>query len=213
MDLRVSDQPQRDAANWIAAKLRNAVHRRERASIAVSGGSTAPAMLAALFEHDVSWKHVVFWQVDDRIAPDTHVDRNANQLIDVPATVRLMPVTSRDLRAGARRYASSLPDRFDVVHLGLGVDGHTASWPPGDAVLESTRDVELTPDFHGRRRMTLTPGVVNRARSRLVLVTGRLKSATVARWLMADPSLPISRVRASGTTAIIDSAAAADLSL
>ena len=213
MDLRVTDQPSTDAASWIAAKLRNAVRRRGSASIAVSGGSTAPAMLAALREQDVSWSRVTFWQVDERIAPDAHADRNANQLADLPARVRLMPVTVRDLRAGARRYGATLPDRFDVVHLGLGADGHTASWPPGDAVASSPRDVELTREFNGHRRMTLTPGVVNRARSRVVLATGGGKSAVVARWFLGDPALPIVCVRSARTTVILDSAAAADLPL
>ena len=50
-----------------------------------------------------------------------------------------MPVTAADLDAAAADYAAELPDRFDVVHLGMGPDGHTASWPPGDPVIDSTR--------------------------------------------------------------------------
>ena len=213
MELFVSDQPSSDAGQWIAAKLGNAIRRRQCASIAVSGGSTAPAMLDALLDQDVPWNLVTFWQVDERIAPDAHADRNANQLVSIPSRVRLMPVTVSDLRAGARRYAASLPDRFDVVHLGLGADGHTASWPPGDDVESSKRDVELTEVFHGRPRMTLTSGVVNRARSRVVLATGSAKSGTVARWFSRDPALPICHVRSTGTTVILDPAASADLSL
>ena len=121
-----------------------------------------------------------------------------------------MPVTAKDLRAAARRYAASLPGRFDVIHLGLGDDGHTASWPPGDAeVLASTRPVDLVGEFHGRRRMTLTPPVINGARARLVLAAGTGKSAIVERWLLRDPDLPINTVRRSATTAFLDGAAAA----
>ena len=77
------------------------------------------------------------WQVDERVAPDGHPDRNANQLAGFPGRHHLMPVTAADLAAARRRYAAGLPDRFDVVHLGIGADGHTASWPPGDPVVDS----------------------------------------------------------------------------
>jgi 6-phosphogluconolactonase/glucosamine-6-phosphate isomerase/deaminase len=122
-----------------------------------------------------------------------------------------MPVTSSDLRAAARRYGASLPERFDVVHLGMGDDGHTASWPPGDPVVDSTRACEVTSEFNGRRRMTLTPRIINGARSRLVLTFGSSKAPMFARWLLRDPSLPIDRVRRSRTLAFVDAAAAASL--
>ncbi|MEM8619226.1 MAG: 6-phosphogluconolactonase [Actinomycetota bacterium] len=211
MDILVSDDPAGDAATFIARKLVNGVRRRGSASLAVSGGSTPQPMLDALAATDLPWKHVTTWQVDERIAPDHDSDRNADQLDGFPGTVRLMPVTAKDLRAAARRYAASLPERFDVIHLGLGDDGHTASWPPGDAdVLHSTRPVDLVGEFHGRRRMTLTPPVVNAARARLVLAAGTGKSAVVERWLLRDPALPINTVRRGATTAFLDSAAAAD---
>ena len=97
-----------------------------------------------------------------------------------------------------------------MIHLGLGDDGHTASWPPGDdAIVASERPVDLVGEFHGRRRMTLTPPVVNGARARLVLAAGTSKSAIVERWLLRDSSLPINRVRRTATTAFFDEAAAA----
>lgn len=179
--------------------------------MAVSGGSSAPPMFEAMLTCDVPWDRVTMWQVDERVAPDGDPDRNAGQLADLPCRVRLMPVTSKDLTAAARRYGSTLPDRLDVVHLGLGDDGHTASWPPGDDVVDSTRACEVTAPFNGRRRMTLTPPVVNGARSRVVLTFGASKAAMVQRWLLRDPALPIDRVRRSGTWAFLDHAAAADL--
>ena len=168
-------------------------------------------MFAALVASDVPWDQLTVWQVDERIAPDGDPARNAGQLAGLPCRVRLMPVTSGDLRAAARRYGATLPERFDVIHLGLGDDGHTASWPPGDAVIDSGRACEVTAEFHGLRRMTITPPVVNAARSRLVLTFGSSKAPMVARWLLRDPSLPIDRVRRSGTWAFVDPAAAADL--
>jgi 6-phosphogluconolactonase/glucosamine-6-phosphate isomerase/deaminase len=209
MDLRVSGEPALTAARSIARRLRHADRRRGAATLALSGGGTAPAMIDALLRERLAWDAITVWQVDERVAPDGHPDRNAVQLDRLPCTVRLMPVTAPDLRAAAARYARSLPDRFDVVHLGVGEDGHTASWPPGNRdVLASERLVEVVPPFNGRERMTLTPRAVNRARARIVLVTGANKRPVVERWLAGDRSLPIASVRRGGTMVVLDSAAA-----
>jgi len=228
--VRVVDDPARACAHSIARRLRGAVRRRGSASLAVSGGSTAPPMLAVLIELGIPWRQVGIWQVDERVAPDGHQDRNANQLTLLPGRVHLMPVTADDLNAGARRYARSLPERFDVVHLGMGDDGHTASWPPGDPVVDAPGPVGLSAPYQGRVRMTLTPGVVNRAGGRVVLTSGGAKAAALAQWLGNDdvlqpepgtPSperrmttggrrnaLPIARLRRSGTVVFADPAAA-----
>ena len=168
-------------------------------------------MISALLDEDVPWAVVTVWQVDERVAPDGDEARNANQLVVLPCRVRRMPVAARDLRRAAREYGASLPSRLDVVHLGLGSDGHTASWPPGDAgPVNSTRSVELVDDFNGFPRMTLTRRVVNGARSRAVLAAGVGKREMVGRWFLDDRSLPISSVRSSGTWVFIDPAAAPD---
>ena len=112
MDLRVSDQPALAAARSIARMLRAASLRRETASLALSGGSTAPAMIDALLAEDVPWEAVTIWQVDERVAPNGDTDRNAQQLAGLPCAVRLMPVTASDLRAAAGRYTR---DRKSVV--------------------------------------------------------------------------------------------------
>lgn len=177
--------------------------------MALSGGSTAPALIAELVKIPLDWTRVTAWQVDERIAPDGDRDRNAEQLAGWPGGTRLMPVTSADLTRAARRYAASLPERFDVVHLGIGDDGHTASWAPGDdRVLASDRAVDVVPVFNGRERMTLTPMVVNAARWRCVLASGAAKQPMVVRWLLADRRLPITAVRRSDTAVFLDFAAA-----
>ncbi len=174
-------------------------------------------MLAALVHEDLDWNQLTIWQVDERVAPDGHDDRNATQLWFVPSETKLMPVTGDDLAMAAVRYAGSLPDRFDAVHLGLGDDGHTASWPPSphpDAtVVSSPNAVAMVGDFHGRGRMTLTPTPINHARSRLILTTGKSKAAMVQRWLDRDRSIPVSHVRRSATTVFLDPAAASKLAL
>lgn len=205
-----------DAAHWVARKLRNTTQRRGLAALAVSGGTTPAEMFSELVAQDVSWTTVTVWQVDERIAPDASSDRNS-ALLDVfeavGADVRLMPVTEPDLRKAAAHYADGLPTRFDVVHLGLGADGHTASWLPGDPVADEPESVVLTSEYHGARRMTLTPSVVNAARHRLVLATGEDKAAAMRGWLLRNEALPIERLHRSGTVVVLDSAAASLLPL
>lgn len=175
----------------------------------MSGGSTAPPMIRALLDQDVPWETVTVWQVDERVAPDGDEARNAEQLAVLPCVVRQMPVTNSDLRRSARQYGALLPERFDVVHLGLGDDGHTASWPPGDdGPVTSNRSVELVRDFHGVDRMTLTGRVVNGARSRVVFAIGRSKRPMVERWLGGDTTLPIAAIKRSSTWVFLDEAAA-----
>ena len=211
VELRVSDDPAADAGRWLARRLRDAVRRRGRATLAVSGGGSAPPMFDVLLAQDVPWNDVTVWQVDERVAPDGHPERNAGQLVDFPCRIELMPVTADDLGAAAERYGAGLPEGFDVVHLGLGDDGHTASWPPGHPVVDSASGCEVIDEFNGFRRMTLTPPVVNTARSRLVLTFGGSKAPMVQRWVLGDADLPVARLRRTGTWVMLDPAAAADL--
>ncbi|HWL41349.1 MAG TPA: 6-phosphogluconolactonase [Ilumatobacter sp.] len=213
MQITVSPDPAADAARWLARRLRVAVRHRGRATVALSGGSTAPSLIAALLDPSavgaLAWDAIGVWQVDERVAPDGDPARNAGQLAGLPCRVYPMPVTAVDVRAAARRYAARLPDRFDVVHLGLGADGHTASWPPGRPdVITSDRAVELVDEFNGFPRMTLTGRVVNGARERFVLAGGADKRPMVERWLLGDRSLPVTAVRRTNTTAFLDHNAA-----
>jgi 6-phosphogluconolactonase/glucosamine-6-phosphate isomerase/deaminase len=211
VDVRVTDDPASDAGRWLARRLRDAVRRRGSATVALSGGGSAPPVFDVLLAQDVPWEHVTVWQVDERIAPDGDPERNAGQLADFPCRVELMPVTAADPVAAARRYGAGLPERFDLVHLGLGDDGHTASWPPGHAVIDSDRPCEVIGEFNGFERMTLTPPIVNGARARLMLTFGASKAPMVQRWMLRDPALPVTRLRRSDTWVLLDPAAAADL--
>ena len=217
MDIVVAPDPQsaaKEAASWTARQLRNAVLRRGSATVAFSGGSTPALMLAELAELAVPWQSTTVFQVDERVAPDGDPDRNAT-LLDVlrprGATIHLMPVTKDDLQSASQRYAALLPARLDVVHLGLGDDGHTASWPPRDPVIDAPGVVAISGTFNGRVRMTLTVHAVNSARRRLVLATGGPKATVVERWLLHDTSLPIERVARANTMVVLDAAAAARL--
>ncbi len=200
-------------AEVVAAASADAVAARGRFTFAVSGGRTPWAMFAALYGR-MPWEKVTIFQVDERVAPDGDLDRNLTHLErSLPAggaaNVRPMPVTAHDLEAAAARYAAALPDVLDLVHLGLGPDGHTASLIPGDPVLEMTdRDVALTGEYQGRRRMTLTYPALDRARTVLWLVTGEDKVDALARLRAGDASIPAGRVATSHALVLADAAAA-----
>ena len=202
-------------AEVVAAAAREAVADRGTFHFAVSGGRTPWAMLEALTGEDVPWARVGIWQVDERIAPGGDPDRNLTYLeplLPPGATLHPMAVEDPDLGAAAERYAASLPSAFDLVHLGIGADGHTASLVPGDAVLDvADRDVAVTAEYRGRRRMTLTYPALARARRVLWLVTGADKAPMLPRLLRADPTIPAGRVRGAGQLVVADAAAAAEV--
>lgn len=209
-ELRVTDDPVGDAADWIAERLRWVVAEQGRARMAVSGGSTAPAIWARLAGHELPWPQIEVWQIDERILPDGHPERNAGQLDALPVMVHPMPVTTADgqvepdLEGAARRYAACLPEPFDLVHLGLGDDGHTASWPPGDeGPIVSRRKVEVVRGFRGFDRMTVTAGVVNDARARVMVTAGADRAPHMASWTCDDHRVPVAHVRRSGTIAFV----------
>ncbi|MEP6757860.1 MAG: 6-phosphogluconolactonase [Actinomycetota bacterium] len=210
----------RRAAALLATACRDSVRARGSCEIAVSGGTTPWAMFAALADEDVPWSALGIWQVDERIAPRGHEDRGLTHLLgSLPEEgrphVRPMPVDEVDpgddaaLEAAARTYAATLPERFDVVHLGLGADGHTASLVPGDPVLDvADRDVASTDPYQGRRRMTLTFPALDRARQILWVATGASKARPVRMLVQRDQSIPASRVAAGVQDAVVDRAAA-----
>ena len=212
------------AADLVAERLAKGVAARGVATLAVSGGSTPLTFFAELAGRAVPWEAVHVFQVDERVAPAGDPDRNLTglraALLDrvpiPPGNVHPMPVEADDLDAAAAVYADDLravtgDGRLDVVHLGLGDDGHTASWAPGDPVVDSTADVAMIGPFNGRRRMTLTPPAVNRAGWILWEISGAAKAPVVARLLAGDPALPASRVRRHDATLLADAPAGAGL--
>jgi len=203
----------RRGAEVVAETAAAAIDERGRFTLAVSGGHTPWAMFAEL-PGTLAWERVTIFQVDERVAPDGDPDRNLTHLLEslpagAGADVRAMPVRADDLDAAAAEYAASLPDAFDLVHLGLGPDGHTASLVPGDPVLDvADRDVAVTGLYQGRRRMTLTYPVLQRARRILWLVTGEDKVDALGRLLDGDHSIPGGRVSREQALVVADATAA-----
>jgi 6-phosphogluconolactonase len=218
----------RGAAVIIAADLRAAVVSRGRFVMAVSGGRTPWRMLRALNEEQLPWEQVHVFQVDERVAPADDPDRNLVHLRDslldhAPLRadhIHAMPVEAADLGHAAEQYARALrdvagsPAVLDLVHLGLGPDGHTASLVPGDPALDvADADVAMSGPYQGRRRMTLTFALINRSRRILWLVTGGDKAATLLRLRGGDRSIPASRVRRDDALVLADRAAARRLDI
>jgi 6-phosphogluconolactonase len=204
------------AAKIVAEHADAAVAERGAFTFAVSGGRSPWAMFAGLAGEDFPWERTAIFQVDERVAPAGDESRNLTHLSEsLPAValahVHAMPVEDAELDTAAHRYARSLPDRFDLIHLGLGPDGHTASLVPGDPVLDiADRDVALTQPYMGQRRMTITYPVIDRARALLWLVTGSDKLDALRRLRQHDDSIPAGRVALDRAFILADVAAAGD---
>jgi len=220
--LNDADAVAKRAAGVIAADAREAIATYGRFLMAVSGGRTPWIMLRALANEPIPWDKVHIFQVDERIAPAGDPDRNLTHLREsllerapLPEqNLHPMPVEDADPGSGSAEYSKTLqqiagnPPVLDLVHLGMGPDGHTASLIPGDPVLNVTdRDVATTGVYQGRRRMTLTYPVLNRARKILWLITGADKKAALQKMQAADPSIPAGRIRQEQALVLADKSA------
>lgn len=230
MEIRVLDDGAAVAkagAAFVIDAAERAIAARGQFLFAVSGGKTPWVMMAELARAKVDWSKWHLFQVDERIAPAGDPDRNLTHLqesllahVALPAAnVHAMPVEEADSTAAAGRYAEQLesvagsPPTLDLIHLGLGPDGHTASLVPDDAVLGvRNRDVAITASaYQGRHRMTLTYPVLDRAREILWLIDGAAKAEMLPRVSKGDTGIPAGRVRNANTVAIVDREAAAKL--
>jgi 6-phosphogluconolactonase len=213
------------AAGVIAADARAAVAARGRFVMAVSGGKSPWVMLADLADEDVPWANVHVFQIDERIAPAGDPDRNYVHLRDSllqhapipPEQIYAMHVEDPDSEAAAKKYAQTLesvagkPPVLDLAHLGLGPDGHTASLIPGDPVLKVTdRDIAVTGVYQGRKRMTMTYPVINRARKIMWLVSGKDKVNALGKLRAADASIPGGRISQTQALLLADKDAAGE---
>jgi len=200
-----------EAARVVEMAADAAIADRGRFNFAVSGGRTPWRMLELLAESSLNWGLTSLFQVDERIAPTGSPERNLTHLVlTLPlvcqAAIRPMPVGADDLTSAASGYEYSLPDRFDLIHLGMGPDGHTASLVPDDPILEvEDRQVALTSgEYQGTRRMSLTYKAIDRARQILFLVTGEGKEGALSKLVAGDPGIPAGRVANPNVKLITD---------
>ena len=206
------DELARAAALFVARRAVDLNARTHPFTFAVSGGTTPWRMLDELAKEKVEWTKTAIFQVDERVVPASSDLRNLTHLqaslAGTDATIHPMDVESDDLEGAARRYSEELPARFDLIHLGLGPDGHCASLIPNDPVLEVTdRLVAMSGPYQDSMRMTLTYPVLDAADQLLWLVSGEDKSDALARLLDGDRSIPAGRVEASASLIMCDRAA------
>jgi len=185
----------------LVACSRAAIVARGRFELAVSGGRTPATLFARLASGpmraalDVAHTHI--WFADERAVPPDDAGSNYRMVresltgpLAIPAAnVHRMEGEREDLARAAADYARALPARFDLIVLGIGEDGHTASLFPGSSLVdEHARMVAVVFDSPKppSRRLTLTPPVLEAARQVLVLASGEGKAAAVARALAAE---------------------------
>lgn len=210
------DAASRRAAEVVVAAGEDSIEARSEFMLALSGGKTPWAMIGLLGEMEgMPWGATRIFQVDERVAPPGDDARNLTHLVqmlslDHQATLRPMPVTSRDLELSAAEYEVHVPENIDLVHLGLGPDGHTASLVPNDSVLDvDDRRVAMTDTiYQGHRRMTLTYPALAAARQILWLVVGEAAREPLAKLLAGDRSIPAGRVENENMVVVADEAAA-----
>jgi 6-phosphogluconolactonase len=219
---QTAEQVAAGAAAYLEHEIREALLHQKFYSLAISGGHTPWEMLKILSKADLPWQRVNLFQVDERVAPDGHADRNLTQLFQAIAGTSMvtqlrifpMPVLAEDLEEGCQEYTKVLDEvtegkGLDLIHLGLGSDGHTASLVPGDGILEiQDRLVACTQNlYQGRIRMTLTYPLLNGAKQLLWIVTGSEKQEMVQRLLQQDPSIPAGSIRQENALLMVDQAA------
>lgn len=216
----------RRAAEWLLERTRAAVAARGGCSVALAGGGTPRATYEVLatsaLAAAVPWGAIDWFFGDERAVPFDHPESNyrlaAETLFagrpEALARAWRMPADAADAAIAALTYGQLMPEPLDVLILGMGADGHTASLFPGSPALEvrDARVVPVTGPLPPLRRMTITPPVIEGARDVLVLVAGPGKAATLARALEGPHdvrAVPIQIARER--TFIVDKAAASAL--
>jgi 6-phosphogluconolactonase len=198
----------------VATAFADLVVREAPRTIALSGGGTARRCYETLASRSgIDWSGVTVLFGDERLVPVDHADSNEGmareELLDhvaVGAVHSMTDSTADDYDDLVRRLGG-----IDLIHLGLGPDGHTASLVPGGPVLEvRDRRVAVTGEYQGRRRMTLTYPALEAARTVLWLVTGADKPEALAKLRAGDPSVPAGRLRAWNAVLLADRAAAGE---
>ena len=231
LDISTPDRWAERAADVMAAAISAAINRTDRCLLALSGGSTPAPVFEALCRRDLLWEKVTILQVDERIVPADDPARNlglqraalghlgaawlslpVEDLLEIPPDApdaALHEAAVLDAFSTALVDLAGDPPVLDLVHLGLGDDGHTASLVPGDPLVDELRTyVGLTAEYSGSRRISLTRPVLDRARMVVWLVSGASKAGPLGRLLAGDLSIPAGLIRPAHSVVLADADAA-----
>ncbi len=203
MRIVVGDDLAELAANWIAERAAG----RDRFSIALAGGSTPRAVYERLASLSLAWESWHVWWGDERLVPSDHADSNERMARE--ALLDRVPIPEPQITP-LRGLDVPLPERFQLVLLGIGTDGHTASLFPGDAGLQA-RTAIVRVERPDHPRLSLTFPIINGAEAAAFLASGEGKRAILKRVLDGDETLPAARVKAAETVVLADRAAAGEL--
>jgi 6-phosphogluconolactonase len=182
----------RRASEWVATEVSNAIARRGSCAVALSGGRTPEPIYRELAAAaTIDWTQVDVFFADERAVPPDHPESNYGMVhrallsrVPIPTgQVHRMEAERPDRAVAARDYARSLPPELDLLLLGMGADGHTASLFPGSSALDEQRRrvLPVVGPKPPAARLTLTPPVIEAARTLAVIVTGEDKAAMVER--------------------------------
>jgi 6-phosphogluconolactonase len=213
----------RQAAEWLGLEVTRAIAERGSCALSLAGGRTPEPVYRELASgSSIDWTEVDVFFGDERAVPPDHPDSNYFMVhlallsrVPIPAgNVHRMEAERADREAAAREYERSLPPQLDVLLLGMGKDGHTASLFPGSAALDERHRLVL-PALGSKppaERLTITPPVIEAARKVAVIATGEDKALMVARAIegpFAPKAVPVQLARRGSW--FLDQAAAARL--
>lgn len=208
-EIREVDRVPESFADLVAA--------RKPPSIALSGGGTAEESYAALATRGMDWTDTDVYIGDERYVPVDDPDSNEGMIRRVlfptaqPRAIHSMAGAGKTVVAAADAYDALLRanDPIDVVHLGLGPDGHTASLFPGATTLDITDQLVVSAgdELHPHPRLTFTYPAISRSPLVVVTVAGEEKRDAFARVRAGDESMPAARVRAEQIIWLVDAAA------
>jgi 6-phosphogluconolactonase len=213
----------RPAAEWLATEVTRAIAERGSCTLSLAGGRTPEPVYRELAAGSgIDWKRVDVFFGDERAVPPDHPESNYRMVhlalisrVPIPARqVHRMEAERADREEAAREYERSLPPRLDVLILGMGADGHTASLFPGSAALDERRRL-VVPVLGAKapaERLTITPPVIEAARKVAVIATGEDKALMVARAVegpLSPKAVPVQLARRG--VWFLDQAAAARL--
>jgi len=201
--IEASGRMEAAAATWIATAVKTSIRQHGQCSLALAGGATPGAVYRRLAEDPlperIAWDKVAIYFGDERCvppdAPESNYRMAAETLLGrlpIPRSqVHRIEAERPDREASARAYERLLPDPLDILLLGMGPDGHTASlFPHSPAMKERLRRVVPATSPHPPAcRLTVTPPVIRGARAVAVIVSGAGKAATLAR-VLDGPSVP-----------------------